>query len=356
MRATTSQQDMSSVERKAGRPAPTVGRAGVVPYVTSWSEEEKQPAEIILRTSMGIGFGIAYADETPTDRDRDGILWTRRNLRHGHGRPQFGKIHSLRQRRAMRRLLCQVCAQPADRNDDGVLWLLPDYYQEAEGWPENYDLAEPPICLACVPDRDAAVPRPAQGIPGHPRPQCPGLRGPGAGLPAGTSDAGPAAGLPRPLRQPNHPLDRSRSTTAHTPGLHHRRSRPAQATREWVVTGPGVRDPEEPGRWLVEPWPADTSFGDVLEHFQRASLARLPSDGSLDRLLAFHQGLRAAPAATPIGDVTDQDRVGWCEDLLEFADLSVTLFLAHCGHDPQAAEDQHVQAVKHRTGTRSPEP
>jgi hypothetical protein len=51
----------------------------------------------------------------------------------------------------MRLLLCQVCGRPADRNADGVLWLLPDYYQEAEGWPENYDLAEPPVCLACVP-------------------------------------------------------------------------------------------------------------------------------------------------------------------------------------------------------------
>jgi len=134
-----------------------IGGRSAVPYITSWSEEQKLPAEIVMRSSMGIGFGIAYADENSTDRDRDGILWTRRNLRHGHGRPQFGKIHSLRQRRAMRRLLCQVCAQPADRNEDGVLWLLPDYYQEAEGWPENYDLAEPPICLACVRSRRGCV-------------------------------------------------------------------------------------------------------------------------------------------------------------------------------------------------------
>jgi hypothetical protein len=144
-------QQETSVGHMAGRPLPTVGRGGVVPYVTSWSEEAKQPAAIILRSSMGIGFGIAYADENSTDRDRDGVLWTRRTLRQGHGRPQFGKVHSLRQRRAMRRLLCQVCAQPADRTEDGVLWLLPDYYSEAEGWPENYDLAEPPVCLACVP-------------------------------------------------------------------------------------------------------------------------------------------------------------------------------------------------------------
>jgi hypothetical protein len=100
---------------------------------------------------MGIGFGIAYADETPADRDRDGVLWTRKPNRHGEGRPQFGDVHSVRQRRAMRRLLCQVCGHPADRTAEGVLWLLPDYYAEAEGWPEDYDLAEPPICRACVP-------------------------------------------------------------------------------------------------------------------------------------------------------------------------------------------------------------
>jgi hypothetical protein len=128
-----------------------IGGGAVVPYVTSWSEEKKLPAEIIMRTSMGFGFGIGFADEAAADRDRDGVLWTRKPDRHGEGRPEFGNVHSRRQRRAMRLLLCQVCAQPADRDEDGVLWLLPDYYAEAEGWPEGYDLAEPPICRSCVP-------------------------------------------------------------------------------------------------------------------------------------------------------------------------------------------------------------
>ena len=77
--------------------------------------------------------GIAFADETAADRDSDGILWTRITSQPGCGRPQFAVIHSLRQRRAMRRLLCQVCGQPADRNPEGVLWLLPDYYRRHDG-------------------------------------------------------------------------------------------------------------------------------------------------------------------------------------------------------------------------------
>jgi hypothetical protein len=62
----------------------------------------------------------------------------------------FGKVHSLRQRRAMRRLLCQVCGEPADQSEDGVLWLLPDYRGDWPGWPNRMGQVEPPICRPCV--------------------------------------------------------------------------------------------------------------------------------------------------------------------------------------------------------------
>ncbi|MYZ40125.1 MULTISPECIES: hypothetical protein [unclassified Streptomyces] len=42
----------------------------------------------------------------------------------GRGRPEYGSVHSLRQRLAMGGLLCQICGKPADRNRDRVLWLL----------------------------------------------------------------------------------------------------------------------------------------------------------------------------------------------------------------------------------------
>src|SRR4051812_9793935 len=98
----------------------------IVPYATSWSGEQHLPMPVIQHR----GFGIGYADEIAADRDVCGVLWHRVESRPGAGRPQFGNVHSLRQRRAMRRLLCQVCGEPAERTSEGMLWLLLDYRQD----------------------------------------------------------------------------------------------------------------------------------------------------------------------------------------------------------------------------------
>jgi hypothetical protein len=118
----------------------------IAPYITSWSTENDPPHQLIERP----GFGIAYLDEHLTDRDNHGVLWYRTTSRPRQGRPTFGKVHPLRQRRAMRRLLCQVCAGPADHTDDGVLWLLKDHRDDWPHWPENMAVTEPPICSPCV--------------------------------------------------------------------------------------------------------------------------------------------------------------------------------------------------------------
>jgi hypothetical protein len=116
------------------------------PYIVSWSEETDVPPSVIERPGRGIG----YLDETVFDRDRNGVLWLRALSRRGAGEPVFAKIHPLRQRRAMRRMLCSVCAQPADRNEDGVLWLLKDHREDWPGWPEGMALNEPPVCMPCA--------------------------------------------------------------------------------------------------------------------------------------------------------------------------------------------------------------
>jgi hypothetical protein len=118
----------------------------VAPYVTAWSTERELPYQVVERR----GFGIGYADETVLDRDSRGVLWRRAPSCHRQGRPEFGKVHPFRQRRAMRRLLCQVCAGPADRTEDGVLWLLPDLRTDWAAWPEGMAAVEPPVCLPCV--------------------------------------------------------------------------------------------------------------------------------------------------------------------------------------------------------------
>lgn len=116
------------------------------PYITSWTEEDFPPAAIIERPGRGVG----YADETIHDRDRNGVLWIRAMSRPHQGEPLFAKIHPLRQRRAMRRLLCNVCGSPADRSEDGVLWLLKDHRGDWPGWPAQMAVTEPPVCVPCV--------------------------------------------------------------------------------------------------------------------------------------------------------------------------------------------------------------
>jgi hypothetical protein len=124
-----------------------LGGGAVVPYIGRWSGEESVDTPVIRRTDGGVG----YPDETVLDRDRRGVLWARAVHRIGAGRPLFGKVHPWRQRRAMSDLLCQVCAQPADRTDEGTLWLVPGV-QAADwnGWPAGMATVHPPLCLACA--------------------------------------------------------------------------------------------------------------------------------------------------------------------------------------------------------------
>jgi hypothetical protein len=122
-------------------------RAGLIPYITLWSAERTPSPRVVVRPR---GDSIAFPDETVSDRDRRGVLWQPERLAPGQGSPMFSKIHGLRQRRAMRRLLCQVCAGPADRDERGVLWLLPDHRQDWPGWPEQAAETAPPVCLPCA--------------------------------------------------------------------------------------------------------------------------------------------------------------------------------------------------------------
>lgn len=123
-------------------------RAGLVPYVTAWSAEQHDvDVTVVVRPQ---GDGIAYKDEATADRDRRGVLWQRLLVARGQGKPDFGKVHGLRQRRAMRKLLCQVCAGPADRNERGVLWLIGDHRDDWPNWPENMGEVDPPVCLPCA--------------------------------------------------------------------------------------------------------------------------------------------------------------------------------------------------------------
>lgn len=94
--------------------------------------------------------GIAYADETPDDRDQHGVLWNGRAVRRRTGRPEYGSVHPARQRVAMQHLLCQVCGNAAEQDARGVLWLIEDNRADWSGWPEGLLTTHPPVCLPCA--------------------------------------------------------------------------------------------------------------------------------------------------------------------------------------------------------------
>lgn len=121
-----------------------------VPYIAAWSSEHL-PLPTVVTAADGIAFGDGLGPNGYAHgRDTAGVLWTRWVLRQGVGKPEFKVVHGPRQRRAMRRLLCQVCGGPSDVNELGRLWLLEDH-RDVEGWPEEEITTHPPVCLTCVP-------------------------------------------------------------------------------------------------------------------------------------------------------------------------------------------------------------
>ncbi|PJE93926.1 hypothetical protein CUT44_31615 [Streptomyces carminius] len=94
----------------------------------------------MARRAVGGVEGVGYLDETPYDRDGHGVLWVRQALARGSGRPQFQNVHVLRQRRAVRRMLCQVCGGP-------WLFVLRDVGRPVE---EGERTTAPPVCVPCA--------------------------------------------------------------------------------------------------------------------------------------------------------------------------------------------------------------
>lgn len=116
-----------------------------LPYIGSWDRELINTPAIVQD-----GSGIAFRDEREEHRDPEGVLWASRSSHWGHGAPQPGIVHPQRQRHAMRDRLCQSCAEPADRNEAGTLWLVPEPAAEPDGRMEGVLTQHPPVCMPCA--------------------------------------------------------------------------------------------------------------------------------------------------------------------------------------------------------------
>ncbi|MFJ2603764.1 hypothetical protein ACIO13_02075 [Streptomyces sp. NPDC087425] len=117
------------------------------PYVAARASD-KAPLKSELTIEYGpTGPRLAYTTKRPNDRDAHGNLWLRVDESPDNpGRVLYDCMHSTRQRRCMEGMLCQICAQPADRDKQGWLfidWRRPD---SPPTWPERSVTSMPPLC------------------------------------------------------------------------------------------------------------------------------------------------------------------------------------------------------------------
>ncbi|MEU2361813.1 hypothetical protein ABZ616_13955 [Streptomyces noursei] len=127
----------------------TLRRPTVEPFVIAYDDEQGSPlADLTIEFTPTPR--LAYKDMQPDDRDRRGVLWARVDRGSLKGRPIFAAMNSERQRECMYDLLCQVCAEPASRNEQGWLFLDWRMQQDPPTWPEGSLTNMPPLCEACA--------------------------------------------------------------------------------------------------------------------------------------------------------------------------------------------------------------
>ncbi|MFC8075164.1 hypothetical protein ACFUN8_06460 [Streptomyces sp. NPDC057307] len=120
------------------------------PYVAARSTDKgPRKAELSVEFTAK-GPRLAYKHPRPGDRDSHGNLWIRMEEPTEPGRILYDSMHPARQRTCMERMLCQICAGPADRDRHG--WLFIDWRREDSPptWPERSITSMPPLCTAHV--------------------------------------------------------------------------------------------------------------------------------------------------------------------------------------------------------------
>ncbi|MCM1967759.1 hypothetical protein [Streptomyces sp. G1] len=125
-------------------------RGLTVPYIALWEHERiTHPRLTFVRAPGGVG-RLAYVGEKSRDRDRRGALYVRENSAQGQGTPDFPRMHSVRQREAQRRLLCQVCGVSARKMHQGRTLYLMGSPEGREPIREGERSPSPPLCPPCA--------------------------------------------------------------------------------------------------------------------------------------------------------------------------------------------------------------
>ncbi|SCE19919.1 hypothetical protein GA0115261_1037118 [Streptomyces sp. OspMP-M43] len=121
-----------------------------IPYVAALSSDLPfLESDLCIEVPRNGEPHIAYMKPRPGERDAHGNLWGRMKRVPG-GRVLFESVDPARQRECMERLLCQVCARPAERAD-GTLFIEWQHPSEPPMRLDKLKTDMPPLCPTCVP-------------------------------------------------------------------------------------------------------------------------------------------------------------------------------------------------------------
>lgn len=131
-----------------------------VPYITAWTAEALPQPKVVRHIGYA-GEGIGYEDENPVTDRRYEALWVRSGLAPGCGKPNFFRLNTHRQKRAMRYSLCQVCGESlfGRRTEERTLHLLGGVEPIAEG----ETTTAPPVHALCGVESIENCPPPQRG-------------------------------------------------------------------------------------------------------------------------------------------------------------------------------------------------
>ncbi|MFD0393934.1 hypothetical protein ACFQ3Z_22505 [Streptomyces nogalater] len=208
-----------------------------VPFITAWSQEQVPPQEL-LRVHHSGTTSLGLRGETDVER-QFGVSWMRMPVTRG-GRPQHGRVHALRQRQAMSRMLCQLCGGPTvgARKDEWTLFLAAG----ADGHPLlNGERTESPRPRGVRPTLRPALPAAAPPrLDGGPR-----TTHAGPGWPGSSTTHAPSNGSPTlPNTATACTASRSRTPDAsagpspHASSSPWRTSSPSPTSTPWLTTRP----------------------------------------------------------------------------------------------------------------------
>ena len=88
-------------------------------------------------------------------------------------------------------------------------------------------------------------------------------------------------------------------------------------------TPTGIPNPDEPGDWLVPPWPTEATFLDVVGHFLAHHSLRITNTA---HLATYFEGYQAALEAALADDLTDASHLRWCGDMRDCVSRCARLY------------------------------